>query len=177
MAVMRWDPFADIDRFFELAAGRGTSGGGGGQPAARPMAMDVYREGDSYLVEMDLPGVDMSSIDIGVERNLLTVEAESKAVHEEADEVLLCERRHTRYRRQLYLGENVDTDNVGASYDNGVLRIQIPISKEQRPRKISVTGGGESEEDETAEDRSVEQTQTARDDATRAKESAEQPAS
>jgi HSP20 family protein len=101
--------------------------------------MDVYRDGDKYVVEMDLPGVDPSSIDVNIERNLLTVTAEGQSKHEEADEVIVCERRHVRYRRQLFLGENVNTDDVNASYENGVLRLEIPISKEQPSRKIEVT--------------------------------------
>lgn len=137
MAIMRWDPFADVDRMFELLNGRGSAGPG--QPAPRGMPMDVYRDGDKYVVEMDLPGVDPSSIDVNIERNLLTVTAEGQSKHEEADEVIVCERRHVRYRRQLFLGENVNTDDVNASYENGVLRLEIPISKEQPSRKIEVT--------------------------------------
>ncbi|HEY7106425.1 MAG TPA: Hsp20/alpha crystallin family protein [Acidimicrobiia bacterium] len=140
MAVMRWDPFAEVDRMLELmnrGAGSGSSG------STRAMAMDVYRAGDEYVVEMDLPGVDASSIDVNMERNMLTVEAEGKSEHEDADEVIVCERRHVRYRRQLYLGDNVDTENVRADYDNGVLRLRIPISTEQRARRIEVAASGE----------------------------------
>jgi HSP20 family protein len=143
MAIMRWDPFAEVDRIFELLNGRGSTGAG--QPAPRGMPMDVYRDGDKYVVEMDLPGVDPSSIDINIERNLLTVTAEGQSKHEEADEVVVCERRHVRFRRQLYLGETVDTDNVNASYENGVLRLEIPVSTEQRSRKIEVTTDEESQ--------------------------------
>ena len=135
MAVMRWDPFAEVDRMLELVTGRGSDEA---HPGTRGMPMDVYRRGDEYVVEMDLPGVDPSSIDISVDRNMLTVEAESRTTHEEADEVVVCERRHMRFRRQLYLGENVDTDDVRASYENGVLVVRIPISAQQRPRKIEV---------------------------------------
>jgi HSP20 family protein len=143
MAIMRWDPFAEVDRMLEVVAGRGPNGG---QPATRGMPMDVYREGDEYVVEMDLPGVDPSSIDISVERNMLTVEAESRTSHEKSDEVVVCERRHVRYRRQLYLGDNVDTDNVRASYENGVLVLRIPISTQQRARKVAVSAGGDTHE-------------------------------
>ena len=143
MAIMRWDPFAEVDRMLELMTGRGQNGG---QPATRAMPMDVYRDGDEYVVEMDLPGVDPSSIDVNVERNMLTVEAESRTSHEQADEVVVCERRHMRYRRQLYLGDNVDTDHVRASYENGVLVVRIPISTQQRPRKVEVAAGGDAQQ-------------------------------
>jgi HSP20 family protein len=139
MAVMRWDPFAEFDRMFELM-NRGTGSGSSG--STRAMAMDVYRQGNEYVVEMDLPGVDPSSIDVNMERNMLTVEAEGKSEHEQADEVIVCERRHVRYRRQLYLGDNVDTENVRADYENGVLRLRVPISTESRSRKIEVGASG-----------------------------------
>jgi HSP20 family protein len=137
MAIIRWDPFREFDRMLEFVSGRGAAGAG--QTVTRGMPIDIYRVGDEYVVEMDLPGVDPSSIDISVERNMLTVEAEAQSMHEEVDDVVLCERRHVRYRRQLYLGDNVDTDNVRASYENGVLRLQIPITKEERTRKVEVT--------------------------------------
>jgi HSP20 family protein len=141
MAIMRWDPFADFDRVLELVAGRGA--GGVAQTATRAMPMDVYRSGSEYIVEMDLPGVDPSSIDISVERNVLTVEGEAHSTHEQADEQIVCERRHAKYRRQIYLGDNVDTENVKAEFDNGVLRLRVPIAREQSVRKIDVaTGGG-----------------------------------
>ena len=143
MAIMRWDPFAEVDRMLELAAGRVSNGG---QAPTRGMPMDVYRKGDEYVVEMDLPGIDPSSIDISLERNMLTVEAESHTTHEQADEVVVCERRHVRYRRQLYLGDNVDTDDVRASYENGVLVVRIPISTQQRPRKVEVAAGRDTRE-------------------------------
>jgi HSP20 family protein len=152
MAIMRWDPFADFDRMLELVSGRSTSGNP--QPGTRTMAMDVYRSGDEYVVEMDLPGVDPSSIDINVERALLTVEAEARSTHEQADEQIVCERRHVKFRRQIYLGDNVDTDNVRAEYDNGVLRLRVPITQEQRARKVEVatTGGGKQQiSDQSAE--------------------------
>jgi HSP20 family protein len=144
MAIMRWDPFADFDRVLELMAGRGA--GGTAQTATRAMPMDVYRSGDEYIVEMDLPGVDPSSIDISVERNVLTVEGEAQSTHEQADEQIVCERRHAKYRRQIYLGDNVDTENVGAEFDNGVLRLRVPIVREQSVRKIDVaTGDGKKQ--------------------------------
>jgi HSP20 family protein len=140
MAIMRWDPFAELDRMLDVVSGR-AAGGGAERTITRGMPIDVYRVGDEYVVEMDLPGIDPSSIDIRVERNMLTVEAQAESTHQEADDVLVCERRHVRYRRQLYLGDDVDTDNVHASYDNGVLRLRIPRVKEQQARKVDVVAG------------------------------------
>ncbi len=140
MAIMRWDPFADFDRMLELMAARA---GGTAPTPTRAIPMDVYRSGNEYMIEMDLPGVDPSSIDINVDRNVLTVEGEAHSTHEQADEQIVCERRHAKYRRQIYLGDNVDTDNVKAEFDNGVLRLRVPIASEERARKIDIeTGDG-----------------------------------
>ncbi|MCU1429573.1 MAG: 18 kDa antigen 2 [Actinomycetia bacterium] len=165
MALMRWDPVADIDRMLDLVAASARGGNGGSQAATRSMPMDVYRQGDEYIVEMDLPGVDPSSIDISVERNMITVEAEAESTHEQADEQILCERRHVRYRRQLYLGDDVDTENIQASYDNGVLRLTVPIAQEQRSRKVQVAAGDNRTNQISAQNQSGQQGQSSGGDA------------
>jgi HSP20 family protein len=136
MTISSFDPLFTLDRMLARMA-PGFSGG------ASQMAppMDVYRRGDEFVVELDVPGVDPSSIDISVERNMLTVSGEMQPRHEDADEILVCERPHVRFRRQVYLGEGLDTDNIRASDENGVLRITIPVSREQQTRRISVQGG------------------------------------
>ena len=135
MAVMRWDPFAGFDRMLDLMYG-------GAGDRSHTMPVDIYRKGDDYVVEMDLPGVDPSSIDVNVERNMLTVNAEARSTHENADEQVVCERRHARFTRQLYLGDNVDLDNVQANFDNGVLTLTAPISQQASARRIEVNRGG-----------------------------------
>ena len=121
-----------------------TSQGGreGRAASGRAMPMDVYRRGETYIVEMELPGVEPDSIELTVERNMLTVRAESSSTHEDADEQVLCERRHVSYTRQLYLGENVDSENLRASCEKGVLRIEIPIAEQQKSRRIEVQSSG-----------------------------------
>jgi HSP20 family protein len=107
--------------------------------------MDVYRRGDEFIVELDVPGVDPASMDITVERNMLTVAGEIHSRHDQdADELLVCERPHARFRRQVYLAESLDTEKISASSDNGVLRISIPVSREQQSRRIEVQGAGAS---------------------------------
>jgi HSP20 family protein len=136
MTISSFDPLFTLDRMLA----RMTPGFSGGSSQMAP-PMDVYRRGDEFVVELDVPGVDPSSIDISVERNMLTVSGEMHPRHEEADEILVCERPHVRFRRQVYLGEGLDTDNIRASDENGVLRITIPVSREQQTRRISVQGG------------------------------------
>ena len=139
MTISSFDPLLTLDRMLS----RMSSGYQGGSSQMAP-PMDVYRRGDEFVVELDVPGIDPSSIDMTVERNMLTVAGELHPRHEDADEVLVCERPHARFRRQVYLGESLDTENIRANYDNGVLRVTIPVSREQQSRRITVEGGGES---------------------------------
>lgn len=127
--LVRTDPFRDLDRLAQFA-------GTATRPAAMPM--DAWREGDKFVVEFDLPGFGAESIDLDVERNVLTVKAERQARGNQED-MLAAERSHGVYSRQLVLGDNLDTEKVQASYDDGVLRLSIPVAEHAKPRKISIS--------------------------------------
>ena len=101
------------------------------------MPMDAWRDGDSFLVEFDLPGVDSSSIDLDVERNVLTVRAD-RPMREGTSELLAAERPRGVFSRQLILGDNLDLDKISASYKDGVLQLTIPVAERAKPRKISI---------------------------------------
>jgi HSP20 family protein len=135
MTVSGFDPFSTMDRLL------GRSGFGEGATRSLGLPVDVYRRGDEFIVEVDVPGMDPSTLEVTVERNMLSISGERPARHGDAD-VVLCERPHAKFSRQLYLGENLDTEGVKAGYENGVLSITIPVSQKARPRKIEVTGGG-----------------------------------
>jgi HSP20 family protein len=130
--LVRTDPFREFDRLAEQLLGAGTPS----RPAVMPM--DAWREGDTFLVEFDLPGVRPETLDIDVEQNVLTVKAERPAPEGER-EVLAAERPTGLFSRQLVLGENVDLDHVKADYDAGVLRLSIPMAAKAKPRKIEIT--------------------------------------
>lgn len=129
--LMRTDPFRDLDRLTQQVFGT----------AARPamMMMDAWRDRDSFVVEFDLPGVDASSIDLDVERNVLTVRAD-RPPGEGVEELVAAERPRGVFSRQLILGDNLDTDKISANYQSGVLRLEIPVAERAKPRKIAVTG-------------------------------------
>jgi HSP20 family protein len=137
---MRFDPFRDFDRLAEqvLAGGTGTA------RAPRFMPMDVYREGDHFVLLVDLPGVDPESIDVHVDNGMLTIRAERSAAPGEGAEWILSERSTGSYMRQLTLGDGVDTDRIEAGYETGVLRVVVPVAEKARPRRIQVTAGGAS---------------------------------
>lgn len=103
--------------------------------------MDAWREGDAFVAEFDLPGIDPESVDIDIDRNMLSVRADRPA-REGVNELIAAERPRGVFRRQLILGDNLDTEHVQASYVDGVLRILLPIAEKARPRKIAVTSGG-----------------------------------
>jgi HSP20 family protein len=135
MTVSGFDPFSTMDRLL------GRSGFGEGGSRSLGLPADVYQSGDEFIVEVDAPGMDPKTLDVTVERNMLSISGERPARHGDA-EVVLCERPHARFSRQLYLGENVETEGVKAGYENGVLTITIPVSQKARPRKIEISGGG-----------------------------------
>jgi HSP20 family protein len=136
--LMRTDPFRELDRLTQQVFG--TSG-----TPARPsvMPMDAWREGEQFLVEFDLPGVKPDSIDLDVERNVVTVKAERPARDGET-EMIAAERPRGVFSRQLILGDNLDTDNIAASYDDGVLTLRIPVAEQAKPRKIEISSSGEN---------------------------------
>ncbi|MFC6870210.1 Hsp20/alpha crystallin family protein [Haloechinothrix salitolerans] len=133
--LMRTDPFREFDRLTQQFLGyTGTSA----RPAVMPM--DAYRTGDEYVVRLDLPGVTPDSIDLDVERNVLTVKAERKADYGEDTDVQVAERPRGVFSRELFLGDTLDADNIKADYDAGVLTIRIPVAEKAKPRKIEVGG-------------------------------------
>ena len=128
--LVRTDPFRDLDRLTQQFFGTSA------RPAVMPM--DAWREGDQFVVEFDLPGVDPASVDLDVERNVLTVRAERPLKDVQA-EVLASERPRGLFSRQLILGDNLDTEQVTASYESGVLRLRIPVAEKAKPRKIEIS--------------------------------------
>lgn len=127
--LMRTDPFRDIDRFTQQVFGT----------AARPavMPMDAWRQGEEFVVEFDLPGINVDSLDLDIERNVVTVRAERPDV-DPGREMLASERPRGVFSRQLVLGENLDTGKIEASYAEGVLRLRVPVAEKAKPRKIAI---------------------------------------
>ena len=134
--LMRTDPFRELDRLTQTLLGTGPWS----QPAIMPM--DAYRHDGQFIVHFDLPGVDPSSIDVNIERNVLTVRAERKPEYGEDVELQANERPRGVFTRQLFLGDTLETDHIQASYDAGVLILRIPIAEAAKPRKIEITAGG-----------------------------------
>ena len=131
--LMRTDPFRELDRITQQFFG---ANGTQARPAVMPL--DAWRDGDTFVVEFDLPGVDADSIDLDVERNVITVKAERHA-HRGDTEVIAAERPRGVFSRQLILGDNLDTENIAAAYSAGVLTLRIPVAEQAKPRKIMIS--------------------------------------
>ena len=125
------DPFRDIDTWFDRLAGRA----GNGQWT---MPMDAYKRDNQVWVHIDLPGVATDSLDIDVERNVLTVTAQRSWQREEGDQLYLAERHRGTFRRQVHLGEGLDPEHIEADYHDGVLTLRIPVAATAQPRKIAI---------------------------------------
>ena len=132
MLLRNTDPFRDLDRLTQQLLGTPS------RPAV--MAMDAWREGDSFVIEFDLPGVAAESIDLDVERNVLTVRAERVARNGDW-ELLASERPRGVFSRQLVLGDNLDLERIEAGYEGGVLRLVVPVAEKAKPRKIAIDTG------------------------------------
>ena len=127
--LMRTDPFRELDRLTQQVFGTPA------RPAVMPM--DAWREGDEFFVEFDLPGIDADSLDLDVERNVVTVRA-SRPELDQGRTMIAAERTRGVFSRQLFLGENLDTDRTRAEYRDGVLRLTIPVAEQAKPRKIAL---------------------------------------
>jgi HSP20 family protein len=103
--------------------------------------LDAYRDGDAFFIDIDLPGVDPASIDVTVDRNVLSVRAERVRGDREGVQRLVSERPMGTFTRQLVLGDTLDTDQLEADYDAGVLTLSIPVTEKAKPRKIEVGAG------------------------------------
>ncbi|MDZ4265325.1 MAG: Hsp20/alpha crystallin family protein [Mycobacterium sp.] len=136
--MLRFDPFSDLDAVTRSLLTSQT----GSTRTPRFMPMDLCKIDDHYVLTADLPGIDPGSVDVDVDNGTLTVSAHRTARSEESVQWLANERFFGTYRRQLSLGEGVDTSAISATYENGVLTVTIPVAERARARKIDVAHAG-----------------------------------
>ena len=128
--LMRMETFPVYDRLTEELLS---------QRRVKQIPVDAYRQGNEFKVLLDLPGVDPSSIELTVEKDVLDVRATRNWVQAEGDQIQMTERPHGEFRRQLFLGESLDRDHITATYENGVLTATIPVAEQAKPRKVKIT--------------------------------------
>ena len=140
MTMYGFDPFGDpwqMDRVAkQLMSGRRT-------PLAMPM--DVWQADDGFHVCLDLPGVEPDSVEITTERNILTIKAERRPEYQDSQNVLIAERPQGSFTRQLQMSDTLDTDNIEASYGDGVLHLTVPIVRAAEQRRVQVKTRGDGE--------------------------------
>jgi HSP20 family protein len=136
--AMSFDPFSQLDRIAQSVFDTSR------QP--RVMPIDLFREGDRYVLNADLPGADPASVDVDVDGHLLTIRAQRSVADREGSRWLVQERPAGAYLRQFTIGDDVDTERISASYDNGVLSVMIPVAERAKPRKIEVESAQQGEQ-------------------------------
>jgi HSP20 family protein len=147
VSVLRFDPFGDPFRQMDRLTSQLLSG----TRTPMGMPMDVWQTDDGFHVCLDLPGVDPDSVDITTERNTLTIKAERRAEYEDGQNVLIAERPQGTFTRQLQLGDTVDTENIQASYSNGVLHLTLSMTQAAQPRRVQVRTEGSGQRQITVE--------------------------
>ena len=135
--TLGFDPLSQLDRF---AASVFDS-----PRAPKRMPVDLYRDGDRYVLHADMPGVDPGSIDVDVDGGQLSIRAQRTMGGQESVRWFTRERESGSFLRQFALGDGVDLDGISASYDNGVLSVIIPVSERAKPRRISVQSSDEQQ--------------------------------
>ena len=125
--MLRFDPFAEFDRLTRCLEG-----------GNHFMAADAYRHDDAYVLHLDMPGLDPDTIEMTVEKDTLTIEAERRWEPAEGTRVLIQERPSGKYTRRFFLGEGLDTEAIEAGYDQGVLTVRIPVREAAKPKRITV---------------------------------------
>jgi HSP20 family protein len=132
--LMRFETLREYDRVTEELLS---------QRRIRQIPVDAYRRGDEFKVLLDVPGADPGSIELTVEKDVLTVRAARTWVPAEGDQIQMTERAQGDFSRHLFLGESLDREHITAAYENGVLTVTIPVAEEAKPRKVEITHAGE----------------------------------
>jgi HSP20 family protein len=138
MALMRFDAFRELDRLADQALL--------GARTMRTMPMEALRRGDQFIVAIDVPGVNPSDIDVTVERNVIEINARRQPLRQEGDEVIIDERPQGEFRRQLFLGDNLDPNKLTADCNRVVLTLTIPVSEASKPRKVQIGSANEGQQ-------------------------------
>jgi HSP20 family protein len=129
MTLMRFDPFRELDRLSEhLMTAH----------PMRAMPMEAFRRADEFVVALDLPGISPDDAQVTVEANVVNIHATRKPARQEGDELLVDERPHGEFSRQLFLGENLDGGRLTANFDRGVLTLTIPVAERSKPRRVQI---------------------------------------
>ena len=143
MAISRWDPFRDVvalqNRVNSLFRDFNDGGEGALTTASFVPAVDIYEDAQKVVLKLEVPGIEEKDLDVRVENNTLTVKGERKFEKEEKEENFhRIERRYGSFYRAFTLPSTVDTENIHASYNAGVLKLELKKKAEAQPKQIKV---------------------------------------
>ena len=139
MPLTSFDPFTqEFDRFAQRVFG---SANGGAVSRWSVMPMDAIRSKDEVVLRFDLPGIDPESLDVTVDRGVLTVSANRAEEYAEGENPFIRERRMGSFARRVRLSDAVDTEKIDASYNDGVLSVRLPLLEKAQPRKVEIHTG------------------------------------
>jgi HSP20 family protein len=148
MAMSRWDPFRELSSIqneLNRLFGRtfGSESTEEVRSAAWVPAVDVAETEERFVITAELPGVKPDDVDISVENSILTVQGERRFYEETKEEDYhRIERRFGSFARSVTLPSTADPEGIQASFDAGVLRIEVPKKEEAKPRKIQIKASG-----------------------------------
>jgi HSP20 family protein len=140
MILTSIDPFVqEFERQFDRLSQRAFGPGGG----ASAMPMDGLRRADEVVLRFDLPGIDPDSIQLTVDRGVLSVSASRDEKYGDDEQPFIRERAMGSFTRRVYLSDHLDTGGIEAAYNNGVLAVRIPVVEKAKPRKIEIQRAGQ----------------------------------
>ena len=145
--LTRWDPFRELtslqnrmSRLFEEQYGSGREESLTAGAFVPPV--DIYEDEHSIQLKLEVPGIDQKALDVKVENNVLTVSGERKFEKEEKEENFRrVERRYGSFTRSFTLPNTVNSEDVSADYNNGVLKMRLGKRAEAKPKQIKVNIG------------------------------------
>jgi HSP20 family protein len=152
MAITRWDPFREVVALQNRVNSLFREMNDGDSPlttASFVPAVDIYEDPKKVVLKLEVPGIEEKDLDVRVENNTLTVKGERKFEKEEKEENFhRIERRYGSFYRAFTLPSTVDAEHIGASYNAGVLKLELAKKAEAQPKQIKVNVGGEKRVEE-----------------------------
>jgi HSP20 family protein len=142
MAITRWDPFREVVALQNRVNSLFREINDGEDPVAAASfvpAVDIYEDTQKVVLKLEVPGIDQKDLDVRVENHTLTVKGERKFEAEEKEQNFhRIERRYGSFFRAFTLPSTVDTENVAASYNAGVLKLELAKKPEAQPKQIKI---------------------------------------
>lgn len=165
MALSRWNPWNDlfdlqsqVDQLFQSVSGGSSRQANGGPSEFMNLPVDIRQSDSEFVIEASVPGFKPDEVEVTFDDGVLTLRGQRSERHEEQyGEYVRRERRQSSVYRQIGLPAEVRADEIGATFENGVLRITVPRAQKAQPKRIAVTTGGGAEREQHVIDAAAQQ--------------------